>query len=246
MQVAIKVDTRELENQLYLLAKAARVTPGEVIKNETKQLVQNIIKLTPPKNLAQGRKRIAGDLTRIVYPLDANQIKWAPLKKAVEEKNVAKMTALLKNKTKGPKFDYTNYPAAIRRQHEKMRTKYGRINRGVKPVLAALKADAARYTKSIQSRVGWAKAGFTAAARAAGWEPPGWINKHAAKAGSAIANFGENPRIVAVARNIKIPGFQRVVDNAVKNRERVIVRQIDRVLAGKATNLGFMRVEAKN
>lgn len=244
MQVQVKVDTRELENALYLLAREARVAPGQVIKEETGLLVRNIMQLTPPKNNAQGRKRIQGDLTRIVYPLDADKINWPPLKEAVRRRDIARIEALLRNK-KAPNPTFTRDQGTMRAQHLKMRTKYGRINRGVKPILAALKADAAKYTRSIQARVGWAKSGFVAALNAAGKVAPNWIQRHASVSSRVVANFGENPGVHATAIDNKIPGFQRVVDNAVKNRERVTELKIKRLIAGRATNLGFVTILAK-
>jgi len=82
MQVDVKVDTTALENKLYLLAKEARVAPGVVFRQEVKEIIKNIWKLTPPKTYSQGRKAVAGDLNRVVYPLEYSEIDWAPLKKA--------------------------------------------------------------------------------------------------------------------------------------------------------------------
>lgn len=245
MQLQIKADTRQLENALYLLAREARVAPGVVIKEETGLLVRNIMQLTPPKNLAQGRKAIQGDLRRIVYPLDPSTITWEPLKQAVQKRDREAIAAILKNK-RPPNMDLTRDATRMAQQHTKMRNKRGRVTRGVRPMLAALARDANRYIRDVQSRVGWTKAGFVAALNAAGKSAPGWIQRHAAKAGTAVARFGENPMVSAVAHNIKIPNFQRVVDGAVKNRERITERKIDRLVAGKAVNLGFTRVEARN
>jgi len=246
MQVSVKVDTRQLENSLYLLAKESRSAPGIVIKEETKFIAQAIMKLTPPKNLAQGRKRVQGDLARIVFPLDAAKITWKPLKEAVEKKDVAKIAALVANSTKFQlKRDFTRDQGRMKEQHKKMRTRWGRINRGVRPVLVALVRDAAKYTKSVQKNVNWAKASFASAIVAAGGTVPKWVGKFTSKAGATVANFGENPRVVATAFNIKIPDFQRIVDNAVAQRVKITERKIERLVAGKAINLGFKIVEAR-
>lgn len=242
MNISIQVDTGELEDALYLLAREARVAPGVVIKEETKALAQQIIKITPPRNLAQGRKVVFGDLNRIVYAPEADMIKWAPLKAAFSAKDAAKATALMANK-RAPSYTFVNSQAEIKAAHERQRTGRGRVTRGTKPAIAAFASVAKKYLRDVQSRVGWAKGSWVRSLLAAGGTAPGWIGRHAAKAGTVVANFGENPKVIATALAVKIPGYQRMVDAALKTRERITQRKIDRLVAGKAVNLGFMVVD---
>jgi hypothetical protein len=124
-----------------------------------------------------------------------------------------------------------------------MRTPRGRINKGVKPFLLAFGNVAGKYLRDVQSRVGWAKGAWVRTLISAGGTAPSWIARHASKAGTVIANFGENPSVMAIAHNIKIPGYQKLVDTAVRTRERITQRKIDRIVAGKAVNLGFKVIE---
>jgi hypothetical protein len=242
MNLSFQVDTGGLEEKLYLLGKEAGAAPGVVFKEETKQIAQQIVKLTPPRNLAQGRRAVATDLSRIVWAPEPDTIKWAPLKEAFEKKDAAKAAALLA-KT-GKTFVTDTGPIAA--QHLKMRTSRGRINRGVKPFLVAFAGTAMRYVKDVQSRVGWAKGGWARTLIAAGATVPSWIARHASQAGTVIANFGpNNPSVTAIAYDVKIPRYQQIVDTAVKTRERITQMKIDRIVSGKAVNLGFMVIEAK-
>lgn len=235
MRMSVAVDTGDLEAKLHILAKTVRATPGQVIREETKGLAQQIIRLTPPRNLAQGRKAVATDLSRIVWSPDPDTIKWAPLKEAFEKRDVAKATALMAQKGK----TFTTDVGAIAAQHLKMRTPRGRINRGVKPFLVAFARTARAYVRDVQSRVGWARGAWVRALLSAGGTAPSWIARHAAKAGTVIANFGENPSVTAIAHNVKIPRYQSIVSTAVRTRERITQRKIDGIVAGKAMNLGF-------
>jgi hypothetical protein len=244
MKLSVQVDTGDLEAKLYLLAKEARVAPGVVIKEETKGICRQIMQLTPPRNLAQGRKAVFGDLSRIVYAPRADEVKWAPLAKATKARDVAVATALYAAK-RSPRFTFTSGTAEIRAQHLRMRNHRGRVNKGVKTFLAAFSSDARKYISEVQSRVGWAKASFARTLIAAGGTVPSWIGRLATAAGTVVANFGENPSVTAIGFNVKIPGYQKLVDTAVKTRERITQRKIDRIVAGKAVNLGFMVIEAK-
>lgn len=245
MQVDVKVDTSELENKLYLLAKEARVAPGVVFRQEVKEIIKNIWKLTPPKTYSQGRKAVAGDLNRVVYPLEYSEIDWAPLKKAVQNKNDDLVRTLLLRKK--VRQDLVLDTTAIAQQHKRMRNSRGRVTKGKKPLIAAYARVAKKYAKEVQSRVGWAMSGWASAYNSTGTMAPGWLQKLAAKAGYVLANYGENnPGVSATAVNNKIPAYQRIVDNAVANRTRVTQRKIDLLVQGKAVNLGFTVVDAKN
>ena len=60
--------------------------------------------------------------------------------------------------------------------------------------------------------------------------------------GYVSSNFGEKPFIKATATNVKIPNYQRMVDGAINSRERTTVKKVNAVLANRAVNLGFIKV----
>jgi hypothetical protein len=102
-------------------------------------------------------------------------------------------------------------------------------------------ADA--YLANVQSRVGYSKAGAAAAAIACGIRVPAWIRRHASKAGATRYNFGQNPYIIGTATSNKIPDIQRYYDAALKFREKITLEKVKRLLANKAVNLGFAKVD---
>ena len=104
-------------------------------------------------------------------------------------------------------------------------------------------ASADAYFNLVKSRVGWSKSGFAAAALACGIRVPAWIRRHASASGTTSFNFGKNPYIVGTATNTKIPDINRYVDNAMAIRVKVTQQKVDRILANKAVNLGFAKVD---
>jgi hypothetical protein len=100
------------------------------------------------------------------------------------------------------------------------------------------------YLKYVQKSVGLGKAGFAAAAIACGIRVPAWIKRHASKAGSAQVGFGSNPFVIGQTSGNKIPNMQRVVNGAMRIRSKITLQKIDRILTGKAVNLGFAKVSA--
>lgn len=138
--------------------------------------------------------------------------------------------------------------------HRRFRNNYGRIGYVSKnPIgrwqvqdqmwISNSTADA--YLANVQSRVGFSKAGAAAAALACGIRVPAWIRRHASKAGTTSYNFGQNPYIISTATNNKIPDIQRYYDEALKFREKVTLEKVKRLLANKAVNLGFAKVDGK-
>lgn len=246
MQISVNVDTRELENRLYLLARAARVTPGVVIKEETKGVTQNIIRLTPPRSLAQGRKAVARDIGRVVTGVpnvegESKSPVWKAVNRLAKRGETDKINKILGGWRGRPRF--TSAAADIKREHIARRNNYGKV-RGA-PRLVAMATEARKYLREVQARVGWAKSAWVPALMAAGGSAAGWIRRHAAQSGIVAANFGENPKVYAAARDVKIPGYQRIVSGAVRTREKITQRKIDRIVSGKAVNLGFIVIPGK-
>lgn len=241
MQITFEANTALLEDRLHVLARQIRVAPGVVIKEEARGITRQIIALTPPRNLAQGRAAVKRDVGRVFSALKPEAIRWPALRAAVTKRDDA-LVGLLLGKAKS-RVAFTSSPADLKNAHLRRRTRFGRV--GGKAELATYAREGARYLRDVQSRVGWARGAWVAGLIASGDRAPKWYSRHADKSGTARAHFGENPFFTATARAIKIPNYQRLVNAAVATRERITQRKIDRIIAGKAVNLGFMVVEAR-
>lgn len=103
-------------------------------------------------------------------------------------------------------------------------------------------ADA--YLKYVQAKVGWAKAGFAAAALSCGIRIPSWISKFSSKAGRVQSNFKNNPYVIASTSGNKIRDLQRVVDSAFSIREKITIAKVNAILANRAANLGFAKISS--
>ena len=108
-------------------------------------------------------------------------------------------------------------------------------------------AELNRYIKKVQTTVGWTAGGWVALARQAGYQAPKWVTKHGIPlaSGRAIIRTGKNPFIKAVNYKTSIPGYQRKVDSIVADRAAIIRDNIDKLIKGKAVNLGFKSVPSR-
>ena len=130
--------------------------------------------------------------------------------------------------------------------HTSRRNSRGRVNGSTISQIVSPK-DLNAYRRKLQAKVGWHASGWASMAIQSGFPVPKWIMKQnlASASGMASLNFGTNPYVRAVNRNVKIPGYQRIVDFAVNSRIKSTVKKLDAVLKGRATNLGFTRIEKR-
>jgi hypothetical protein len=268
VKISVEVNTARLEDALYLLAKAARLEPGRIIQEEVKGICRQIISLTPPRSLAQGRNAIKGDLfggRRVssaryssigLFQRIGNSTQVPPRGTGTETVGVrlgwegGKKIRIMK-KFWQPNAGIPQMRDFHKRYQNPRTGRTGVVSQSqigrwrVQDQMWVSDGAANKYLRDVQSRVGWAKAAWVAALESAGGTAPSWIKRHAAKSGSAVANYGENPSVLAIAHAVKIPNYQRMVDAAVATRVRITERKISRLVTGKAVNLGFMVVEAR-
>ncbi len=136
--------------------------------------------------------------------------------------------------------------------HLRYRNKYGRVPFVSQSTIGRWKVQdqmwisndtADNYLRWVQSRVGWAKAGFASAALACGIRIPAWVRRHAPKAGTSSVNFGANPYVIGTATAIKVPNPDRYVNAGLEFRKKITLKKVDAILANRAVNLGFARVD---
>jgi hypothetical protein len=85
--------------------------------------------------------------------------------------------------------------------------------------------------------------GWIPAAKATGARYKKFSDRFGQSSGIAVFNFGRNPFILAKNKNVKIPNYQRMVDGALRSRISTTEKKLEAVLAGRAVNLGFIRVK---
>lgn len=136
--------------------------------------------------------------------------------------------------------------------HLRYRNKYGRVPFVSQSTIGRWKVQdqmwisndtADNYLRWVQQWVGWSKAGFASAALACGIRIPAWVRRHAPKAGTSSVNFGANPYVIGTATAIKVPNPDRYVAAGLEFRKKITLKKVDAILANRAVNLGFARVD---
>jgi len=267
MQVEIKVDISKLSWQIHELAKAVKVVPGIVMKQETKELIKSIWSNTPPRTKAQGENAIVTDLfggakgggssqtVGLFQKIGASELKKsrgdATFTVGVNLGWEKSKTIRIMRKFWRPDANIGTMQDFHKQYQNKKTGRTGRVTNSqigrwkVQDQMWVKNSVAGAYLRDLKKRVGWAKGAFEPAYDVAGGTAPGWISRHGNQAGTVSFNWGENPYIKATGLNVKIPNYQRMVSNAVKHREKIMARKMNRLRDGLATNLGFKVVEAR-
>ena len=233
MSLSVKIDTVRYRNDLNQFVEKLNADAQILLKEEMRLLLRDISRLTPPKTLAQGRKAVAGDVSRAVGSLDPEKIKWPEMKKAVIAKDVAAINAMTKNLKNGY-FANRRLLTSIDQvagAHISARNSRGRVRSDQGNMTFA--NIWRKYAKSVQDRVGYARAGWAAAAQGVGLNLPSWVARHAAYSkGTYKAPSAGTLEIVGTNRSAKIPNYQSVVDAAARMRVNSLGKELKRILDG--------------
>ena len=213
-----------------------------LLKEEMRLLLREVVRFTPPKTFAQGRAAVGKDLVKNATPLDHSKIKWPRLAELVRKRDLDGIQKLTDSVKKGfwQGRKLLTSTSQIADEHRRNRNRYGRV-RSDRRNMAVL-AIWNRCTRDVQSRVGFAKAGWVTAARAVGLSMPGWVTRLSGAAGGGYVAPNQNRLVIeAINRSTKIPNYeQRVVSSAVRSRAMSIESELKRLLAGGKSRRGSL------
>lgn len=124
--------------------------------------------------------------------------------------------------------------------HIRRRDKYGRVRGNfISQIVDDAKGYAA-YLKTLWDRVGFAKAGWVAAYKTLGGQPQDFIARLAGVPRSSFAEVTsqDEKSITVSTTSSKIPGYERFVLEAMRNRERSMANEIARLKLGGGSRRG--------
>lgn len=219
---------------------------------EAKQLITGVLRVTPPfgkgGRKAAGNRAVKRDITATMRPMTykiftqsdrlRNTMKSLEQKQdyaAIEATLKALKSGIIGSPTVG-RFDPQN--------HKRWRNRRGHVSNRVQPVVLFGRDQAnalKKYIKEVQSRVGWTLSGWRAAALATGVTMPPFATQPA-PSGYIKMLEGTSPSITITNGANKSPALKDQVRYVMKGRERALASKVARLIAGKATNLGFTTI----
>lgn len=236
------VDSLRFDRAMTAFSTKFGIASADIVKTETRLLLQQIIKFTPPKTRAQGRQAVARDIGRAMNPLDASTFTSKKIAAFIRKKDVNSMREIVR---RVPRWkNYTVEEFDPRRLHEEKRDSRGRIQRS-KNVFVLDKKGWKKYVRRKQQNVGSGKAGWWPGLQAVGGAVPSYIARQASRFGvvdMSKANNKHSPHIrvmnfstSAISQNDQ----NHTVQSAVRMRARSMESHIKRMASEIAKSSGL-------
>jgi len=213
----LKFDDRAFRKALLAFAAGSRKSNEEVIKNQARLFVNDVILITPPnQNYKQqrklGEKAIAADIKKI-----------------------------MRGARSGTKSAITD-PAQL---HKKYRGRDGRVRTTLPFGQKFRVVDLQGYIKSVIARVGILASGWNAAGKKLGCKLPDWAARHGTGGGRISIRFSLTQCRITITNAVKfaggVKGLTRRVQAALDKRAGAMDRQLKNQQERAAKAAGFRR-----
>lgn len=216
------------------------VEAPKIVRHTFKLMMADVIRITAPKSLAQGRKRVAWDIGKAVFSLDpAKLTRWDRLRNAVLARDTQTVLQILSTVKQGNWKNLTTIVPFKKSLHRSAQDSRMRVRK--RGHVATL--DTSIYNKYVvttQGHVGFLRSGWAPAARIAGSNLPTWISRHTNPPGSAVdRSMDQNPVMTATHTGGKTTDALavRLIRSAIERRARAMHRDVDQIIAGRASQL---------
>lgn len=251
----IEVDTRLLNERMAslhdaLIGVGQAGDAANVIKDETRRLIQKIIQITPPKSKPEGEGAVRSDLYKLIGEAGQNFID------EIGSEFGTRNIDCWRTSNSGEKLhvlwerlDPTGDRMA--EYHQDYRNKRGRVSKRSGNIAAGEwkkrvivpRGKLAPYVKTVQARVGRRRASFGVTLAKLGGKVPSWISRHFGKMGGEAISMTEGllnrerPSVIFGSRSPSIETQRSEVNNAVKIRAQQISRRVKLILSGYSRDL---------
>lgn len=199
MSVNFEIITKDFEDALAKYKVACRKDWQFVVRQQSRIVGERLVKFTPPKTAAIGKRNVARDIGKVFA--DLSNTKWHDksldkMWRAGNFEGVKKALENYPNKLQMPVFKYKRiFSKPVRNIHKAVINKSGRVPKNWHTSYAvAGKGELKKYVKKVQLQVGVAKSGWLAALAKLGGKAPNFVARHGTKYGGFIdSNKGDNP-----------------------------------------------------
>lgn len=241
IQPTLTFDTSQLNRQLAALHDAfiGRGQKGDaetLIVDETRRLLTQAQRFTPPKSLTQGRRAVARDIGRAVTPASEEMFKnpklRARVRPVIKKRDYADFRSILENSKAFPRWAAEPFNPSL---HKGKRDNRGRVT-SVKRVFTLDVAEWKRYVAKVQKMVGFMRAGWGPALNKVGGKMVSWVARHVRQGkvrGYVIADLQGETKSITINNHTRGVGQTRhQFQSALYARARNIGRRVKLILSG--------------
>lgn len=233
------VDTALFDRATLRYAQDLGLSFPKAVRQSARLLNAELLRFTPPKTQAQGRKAVARDIGRAMWLLDPKKIHNSILAAAVrdgEHEVVEAFINALRRRGKAGALGTHQLKHFSPSLHQSARNNRGRVT-SRKRIMVIEGPEYKRYVKEVQSHVGALKFGWAISGRQLGVSIPAWVLGHSERQGSfQEVDSPTNPKVVMTNKapgveNLGLGFIQRMIDR----RTRAMTRDVEQILAGRTS-----------
>ena len=211
MSMDFQIIAKNFEDALVRYKVACQKDWQFVVRQQSRIVGEKLVKFTPPKTAAIGKRNVARDIGKVFA--DLSNTKWNDksldkMWKAGNFEGVKKALENHPNKSEMPIFKYRRiFTKPVRNIHRAAIGKSGRVPKNWHTSYAvAGKGELKKYIRRVQQQVGIAKSGWLAALTKLGGKAPSFVSRHGVKYGGFIdGNKGDNPFFTLINRVSTFP-----------------------------------------
>lgn len=235
MEIHATVDTTGFDLAVRRYVTDLHLELRDVVRTSARQLAQQLMRYTPPKSQAQGRAAVKRDIGRAAWLLDPAKIQNKRLAQLVSDEDFDAVQAFMSHVK-------TGILAGIRLKrfdpflHSSVRDSRGRVRRS-QHVAVLERRPLKAYIKMILGHVGSTKYLWGTVVARFGASVPQWILRHSSIHGEIEEDISpNNPSLTMTNRGPGIGSLSTSqVQAAVNARTGAMTRDIDQILAGRAS-----------
>lgn len=197
------------------------------LSKQAQLLAEHCMRLTPPRSVGQGKRRVQNDLNKIFHPIEANDLDSKSLRKIVRIGDAQAWDAFARNVHKGP-FAQTRAIVPTRELHKANRDRRGRAKSTRLVTLHPQRSVLQSLIRRAQEAVGWAKAGWLRGYLAlGGTRASDWVMRHTPGSGTLVdGRFAQDRPFIAIYNTTdwgqRNDEAQRIVSSALQARARAM------------------------
>jgi len=245
----LTLDTKKFNRQLAELGDKLKLDSGQLVRDETRKFATLAMRLTPPRSLAQGRKRVAADLRKIFTSVDQGFLNWLILNHG--DHDIDTWITKGNGEKVHIKFDRIDSSGTYMRGfHHRQRGSRGRalvarakMRKGMWGAAHVVSdRQMKRYTSTVQTQVGKLKSGWTEPLKRLGANVPGWVAKHGGQGDAQDNTRNTNFPQYTVWNLAKGAGnYRREMQAALNIRSKQMAANLRRQLRERAKQAGFRK-----
>lgn len=235
MKVDVDISTFRTNIRAYALLVGKNIK--DAIKEEARLICQRVMQFTPPRNLAQGRRRVKSDIERVYLMPSWFEETFAfqydklgnRVKELVRTKQEETLDKIFERSDKLRRIHMESFSPDT---HRKAR-RAGRVGKGFAPFSFPLREQerVKAYSSKKQKNVGLVKSGWAACLIKLGGSAPGWLAKRSGNGQVRYLSDGiEMINTIKIAKQVDAKGG--FIRKALAGRQRDLARKIDAAIRG--------------